>query len=110
MTWRQLAAVLEVYSGSSTSGAEIDGASLLKPLNDCFYSTDKSKSPILGEEMRDMWLQWIRQWLSEVDRVSGYQSKSETAAQMRSVSPKYVPREWMLVEAYERHNGVTTAH
>ena len=29
------------------------------------------------------------------------QPRSETASRMRSTNPKYVPREWMLVQAYE---------
>ena len=101
MTWRQLATILEVCDRDSDRGGDIDGAILLHPLRDCFYSTDTSKSPITGNEIRDKWLEWIRQWILEVDKVSSHQPKYEIAAQMRSVSPKYVPREWMLVEAYE---------
>jgi uncharacterized protein YdiU (UPF0061 family) len=102
MTWRQLAAVVEVHaaSGGSGGGGDSDGK-LLEPLRDCFYSEDQEKNPITGQTMGATWSQWIQQWLGEVERVSGHQPANETAALMRQASPKYVPREWMLVTAYE---------
>jgi uncharacterized protein YdiU (UPF0061 family) len=39
------------------------------------------------------WLEWVRAWR---DAAAG----PEAAATMRAASPQYVPREWMLAEAY----------
>ena len=103
MTWRQLAAVVEMHAarGGGGDGGDGDGdGKLLEPLRDCFYSEDREKNPITGQ-MGATWSQWILQWLGEVERVSGHQPVNETAALMRQASPKYVPREWMLVTAYE---------
>ena len=44
------------------------------------------------------WRQWTDAWLAELDRAGI--PREDAAARMRSASPKYVPREWMLVEAY----------
>eukprot|EP01097_Dermamoeba_algensis_P007509 TRINITY_DN4741_c0_g1_i1.p1 TRINITY_DN4741_c0_g1~~TRINITY_DN4741_c0_g1_i1.p1 ORF type:complete len:114 (-),score=15.29 TRINITY_DN4741_c0_g1_i1:148-489(-) len=50
----------------------------------------------------------IRQWLEALssDAKEANRSPETIARSMRSVSPKYVAREWMLVKAYSAaHNG-----
>ena len=44
------------------------------------------------------WRSWVASWLAALQAagVTG----AEAAATMRSANPKYVPREWMLVDAY----------
>ena len=44
------------------------------------------------------WLQWLRRWLRAQEGEGG--DGAEAARRMRLVSPKYIPREWMLAEAY----------
>ena len=44
------------------------------------------------------WLQWLRRWLRAQEGEGG--DGAEAARWMRLVSPKYIPREWMLAEAY----------
>jgi len=58
----------------------------------CFYRelTDKEK---------DDWISWLKCWLTEIKK-SG-REMSEVAKHMKRVSPKFVPRESMLVSACE---------
>lgn len=82
ITWRQLAACLEVPEGSSDEA-------LLEPL----VSTQRHSAI---QSRSDKWLSWLRQWVSLV----GSGRRAAAAQSIRSASPKYVPREWMLKEAY----------
>jgi len=43
------------------------------------------------------WGEWLRKWFKLLEEGD----KKELAAKMKKVSPKYVPREWMLIEAYK---------
>merc|ERR1712232_422225 len=87
ITWRELASCLAVPSGA-------DDALLLAPLiripsNATAVNTHAPK-----------WVQWIRRWIALVDQGGG--SRETQSAVMRATSPKYVPREWMLKEAYDK--------
>ena len=44
------------------------------------------------------WVHWLRRWLRAQGAEGG--GGAEAARRMRLVSPKYIPREWMLAEAY----------
>merc|ERR1719482_1665278 len=46
----------------------------------------------LPAKLRPKWEAWVEKYRKGVDAGSG--------ARMRGVSPKYVPREWMLMKAY----------
>lgn len=72
--------------------AEASKSELLQPLRHAFYES-------LTPNLEDAWVKWLKQWLIEV-QAQGHFGK-DAAALMRRTSPKYVPREWMLVEAYE---------
>lgn len=87
--WRQLALVLELPAGA-------DDAALLAPLAPAFYG-DRGMSPSTVAE----WGSWLRSWLAGVDADPDVHGRAAAAAQMRAENPKYVPREWMLVEAYK---------
>lgn len=75
LTWRELATVAETLEPS------------LAPLESrrAFYKP-------MSDKMREKWLRLLQRWLPLTD--------TESPAMMRAASPKYVPREWMLVEAY----------
>jgi uncharacterized protein YdiU (UPF0061 family) len=45
------------------------------------------------------WAAWLSKYAARVG--SEARPEAERHAQMRAASPKYVPREWMLVKAYE---------
>jgi len=85
--WRQLA---EFPEGGLT--AEAKDCELLAVIDPALYDTLSSAS-------KDQWCKWIRDWLQKLQADGS--SGTEQAALMRATSPKYVPREWMLVEAYE---------
>ena len=42
-------------------------------------------------------MDWLRDWWSELDVEDG---RMGAGTRMRLANPKFVPREWMLVEAY----------
>lgn len=78
--WRELARVLEA-------------AGSLEPLvGMVFYSP-------LEDERRADWTLWIARWKKEMEDQK--QNITSAAVMMRSASPKYVPREWMLRDAYD---------
>ena len=64
---------------------------LLSAVAPAFYSADST-------ERWQAWLSWLQRWLSLLTS-EGRGPESLTAG-MLTQSPKYVPREWMLVEAY----------
>jgi len=45
------------------------------------------------------WTRWLANWLAQANPEN--RSKTEVAVEMRKVSPKFIPREWMLVRAYD---------
>mmetsp|Transcript_61469 Transcript_61469/g.116107 ORF Transcript_61469/g.116107 Transcript_61469/m.116107 type:complete len:516 (-) Transcript_61469:183-1730(-) len=81
--WRQLA---EVVSGHAAG--EINLTTYLK---DAFYKP-------LTEEKKQQWTTWVSSWLEELG--SKAENLTLAAEAMRKASPKYVPRESLLVEAY----------
>merc|ERR1712176_750840 len=87
ITWRQLAACLEVPPGSSDEA-------LLRPL------IKAGMQPNGIEENADKWVMWLKEWLAVIDMVGGSSGRSQGARTIRSVSPKYIAREWMLKDAY----------
>eukprot|EP00419_Tripos_fusus_P031690 CAMPEP_0172780562 /NCGR_PEP_ID=MMETSP1074-20121228/202989_1 /TAXON_ID=2916 /ORGANISM="Ceratium fusus, Strain PA161109" /LENGTH=620 /DNA_ID=CAMNT_0013617539 /DNA_START=35 /DNA_END=1899 /DNA_ORIENTATION=+ len=85
ITWRQLAACLEVPPGSSDDD-------LLKPI----VSLQSESDAITCRS--ETWVSWLKRWVTMVDDEGS--GRSVAADSIRATSPKYVPREWMLKEAY----------
>eukprot|EP00457_Paulinella_chromatophora_P002477 gb/GEZN01002482.1/.p1 GENE.gb/GEZN01002482.1/~~gb/GEZN01002482.1/.p1 ORF type:complete len:697 (+),score=101.93 gb/GEZN01002482.1/:216-2306(+) len=81
--WRQLAAVAMLPSTAKKEA-------LLSPLRNCVFYT-KILPPLATR-----WIVWLEQWRSRIAPAD----REGAAASMRRVSPKYVAREWMLVDAY----------
>jgi len=71
---------------------EVTGEGLLPVLDAAFYSP-------LGPERRLAWAEWLQAWLAAL--ASQQRPPMEIAETMRMANPKYVPREWLLHEAYE---------
>lgn len=90
LLWRQLAEL----PGQGLTVAESDDE-LLAPIRLAFYGE-------LSADLRFRWAKLLKRWLSHL-QAQGVGTE-EAAALMRRTSPKYVPREWMLVEAYEKAN------
>jgi len=54
----------------------------------------------LDDRNKVLWSDWIVKWIKLLSDQSV--SLESVGAEMRLVSPKYVPREWMLIDAYEK--------
>eukprot|EP00658_Telonema_sp_P-2_P029945 TRINITY_DN22702_c0_g1_i2.p1 TRINITY_DN22702_c0_g1~~TRINITY_DN22702_c0_g1_i2.p1 ORF type:complete len:593 (+),score=141.88 TRINITY_DN22702_c0_g1_i2:69-1781(+) len=80
--WRELAGVNQAA----------DGATALRSLELAFYSP-------LSDQERAAWSSCLDDWLRLQRSEPG--SAAERAHMMKQASPKYVPREWLLVEVYK---------
>lgn len=105
---------------------------LFTHLRDVFYDSDLEKNETVNtavdqkETKEKRWARWLRKWLGLVTRqiyqsddtnldttdhthngtgTSKNNNAAEISAAMRLASPKYVPREWMLVECYNKANN-----
>ena len=60
----------------------------------------------LTEELKTKWISWIQMWRSVLKTCcndgSGSNNVDAVAQKMLQLNPKYVLREWMLVEAYQK--------
>jgi serine/tyrosine/threonine adenylyltransferase len=90
--WRQLTYVMRDFTDLSSSDYEgmmatLEGEGDTSP----FYEP-------LAPELREQWVEWMAAWRRELKatKVEG----TEVYEHMRSTNPKYVLREWMLVDAY----------
>ena len=95
--WRQLADVAEVGLAEGKEEGKAEGIGNTDAwwplLDDAFYAP-------LTAETKAGWAAWLGEWMGRLrEEVSqdGSGSPEAVAAGMRLVSPKYVPREWMLV-------------
>jgi len=68
-----------------------DASDLLEPLREAFY-----KPP--GNNLEAEWISWLQRWVKQVDKEG---SAATAKKRMNAVNPKYILREYMLVEAYE---------
>lgn len=95
--WRQLTYVMRDFDDmeSREFGAMLDTLS----------ADDESRegsSPFyeaLSDEGRQEWLAWIQKWRTALSAAG--ESSSNVYQRMRTQNPKYVLREWMLVQAYQ---------
>jgi uncharacterized protein YdiU (UPF0061 family) len=77
--------------GGGGAGLELK-RSLLEALGPAFYD------PALPPPLQKAWKKWGGEWIAAL-RASGT-TPSQARAIMNSNNPKYIPREWLLVEAY----------
>jgi len=89
--WRQLAEFPAKGCTSDTPAADL--LAILKPA--CYEE--------LKPDLEGRWVKWLGSWLARLkeEGVPG----EEVSAAMKLASPKYVPREWMLVAAYDAANA-----
>ena len=91
--WRQLAACADAdLLAAAAEGAEADAARarLAATIAPAF---EGDVAAVAGP-----WLEWLGEYAARL-KADGRPAE-ERAAEMRATSPKYVPREWMLAEAY----------
>jgi len=91
--WRQLAELPPLFATTEVGElSKLAADDLLKPLQAAFYA------PPLSASLKKEWAAVLRQCVS-AGATEG-RSGAAIGAAMKKVNPKYVPREWMLVEAY----------
>jgi uncharacterized protein YdiU (UPF0061 family) len=85
IAFRQLAAALEAGGGDGEAAALAALAPALR-------------AP-LAPAAAEAWRGWLRGWRAAL--AAAGEAPAAAAARMRAANPKWVPREWMLIEAYE---------
>jgi len=102
--FRLLAALVQARADGMEVLSDEDAAELF---NQAFYKD-------LTAALKGKWMKWLNEWMSLVraQRISSNETAAKIASSMRKASPKYVPREWMLVEAYTKanHGDYSTVH
>jgi|TARA_B100000530_G_scaffold325221_1_gene262711 uncharacterized protein YdiU (UPF0061 family) len=91
--WRELSNVASALLSRKMSAKEAFSTFLEKK---AFYKS------VFSEQEIEMWTKALEAWIAAL-RTSGENESStgEIVERMRRANPKYVPREYMLVEAYE---------
>eukprot|EP00929_Paragymnodinium_shiwhaense_P103409 TRINITY_DN66899_c0_g1_i1.p1 TRINITY_DN66899_c0_g1~~TRINITY_DN66899_c0_g1_i1.p1 ORF type:complete len:357 (-),score=45.97 TRINITY_DN66899_c0_g1_i1:299-1369(-) len=90
--WRQLAE-LTTFVSKDARVAEQPSDVLLEPLRPAFEQE-------LSVAKIEAWRQWLVRWLEALLLDAEERSPGDIAALMRRTSPKYIPRERLLKEAY----------
>ena len=83
IVWRQLAEVALLAEGDD----------LVVPLRAAFYAP-------LADGSAEAWADFLQRWRAVLFAEDGLRPEA-AAERLRRENPKYVPREWMLVEAYD---------
>lgn len=89
--WRQLAVIVDNYNRDTS-----DYSASFTYLENCFY-----KKLSLNDSYE--WIQWLAKWLALIKDTE--EDCKIIAKGMKQISPKFVPREWMLKNAYEKANN-----
>jgi uncharacterized protein YdiU (UPF0061 family) len=83
--WREMGYLARDYeAGSSLSSDALESM-------DIFYQP-------LNESLKGEWTTWLQQWKQMV--LTDTADSKQAIQSMLQVNPKYVPREWMLIDAY----------
>jgi uncharacterized protein YdiU (UPF0061 family) len=93
MFWRKLSMYPLIFYQNDQLGdhdRELD----LSPIVDSSYRPER----FVGK-LKDEWLQWLRDY--HILLRSERREPIVVSNEMKKVSPKYIPREWMLVRAYQ---------
>ncbi len=94
LLWRQLGNIVEQNDNNNNNSI------LFELINDCFYRE-------LTIDEKNKWTVWLKLWLEEIKNINTntHTNTKEIAQKMKSISPKFIPREWMLVTAYNAANN-----
>lgn len=102
--WRQLTEIMKEYTNLESTdydgmmhllvGAENTEQGFF-PLHSPFYENFSS-------DLRKMWVEWFRMWREGLKTITDDPETGRAIYnRMLLVNPKYILREWMLVDAYE---------
>jgi uncharacterized protein YdiU (UPF0061 family) len=106
--WRQLSEIIEKF-GNYNVAQKIDYPKIFSLLDDSFYT-------VINMTIWIEWIEWLEYWFISVrksvlgnDNIYSHNNSTNNstkniAREMKRVSPKFIPREWMLVSAYELAN------
>ena len=88
---------------ASTTTSKNSGEALFQRL---LHHEHDNQSPFYeapSDELHESWCRWLQQWTDALVRSQNDDnSMNAVFERMRTTNPKYVLREWMLVEAYQR--------
>jgi len=88
--WRQLSHLSDATLAAAAGGQPAAAQAVLAPA--CYEAEAMA-------EREGEWAAWLKAYASRI--AAEGRPASERQAEMRRASPKYIPREWMLVKAYE---------
>ena len=102
--WRQLTYVAQEFPDANSKDYEV----MMNVLEAC-EGTGKDRvlsdwSPFyekMSDELRRMWITWIKMWRDAVKAHAESTGGNPYYDRMRIENPKFVLREWMLVDAYK---------
>jgi uncharacterized protein YdiU (UPF0061 family) len=106
--WRQLTYVVRDFSDLGSQDFE----GMMKLLEGSAAASGSGELPNwspfyepMSDALRKMWLEWIEQWRALLVSTAVKENTGRDATnyyeRMRLANPKYVLREWMLVDAYK---------
>ena len=72
---------------------------MIKNTETLFEIISKSFYKEASKEIEKEWLKWIEKWINNIFPQECKDGEVITN-QMKKANPKYIPREWMLREAY----------
>ncbi|KAL3943668.1 MAG: hypothetical protein SGBAC_002248 [Bacillariaceae sp.] len=102
--WRQLTYAMKEFSDLDSE--DLDG--MMQILEGTPGSTSSPFYEPLSAEVRREWIAWLKDWRAVV-KASRPSSGMAVFEKMKEANPKYVLREWMLVDAYSAaDNGDNT--
>ena len=98
VAFRQLAETMTVDLADFGDDDDAIDSALFEPMRRAFYDNDD-----VGSTLRRDWIAFLKEWRAAVVGEEGWSAARAAAikARMHATNPKYVLREWMLVEAYE---------
>eukprot|EP00960_Hanusia_phi_P037098 752722-Hanusia_phi.AAC.3 len=92
--WRQLSLIPRTIAGANSSmPMRGKGEAALQLLEPAWYRE-------LAGESKDELERWIARWLTSLQEEG--RAGEEVSRDMLQVNPKYIPREWMLAQAYRQ--------
>merc|ERR1719343_484334 len=94
LLWRQLTYVMRDMSDLESTDYE----TMMKNLEGAGESDISPFYEPLTPQQRKDWTEWIKQWRETLKATK--RPSNEVYDQMKSTNPKFILREWILVEAY----------
>jgi uncharacterized protein YdiU (UPF0061 family) len=94
LVWRQLTDIVNEYDNPYKEAAYSDLFNYY--LENCFYNS-------LSSQDKDRWINWLSNWIDLLK--STKVDFKIVSVNMKKISPKFVPREWMLKIAYDKANA-----